>query len=127
MAQVAAGVGSAAALAQVALDIARAVREGHGDFQVPNINRDEFAKSVARHYHYAGFNVAVVHPSSSGSGQASDFSMHPKWGLSTISYKVYLGVPGNRMVVTNHGDGGFINWAYHGNVQQRDGGTVIMI
>lgn len=123
----AAGANSIKDLTDAAISIANAVNDGTGGFQVPNIGRDNFAASVAQHYNTVGYNVAVIHPSSSASGHAAEFSVHPKWGFHTISYKVYLGVPGRRMVVTNHGDGGFINWAYHGRVESRNGGTVVMV
>lgn len=114
-----------AALTDSALKIADAIANGVSEYQIPNVDRDNFARSVATHFHAAGFNVAVIHPSSSGTGHASQFDLHPKWGFSTLTYRVYLGCPGTRMVATNHGDGGFINWAYHGNVESRDGGTVV--
>ena len=101
---------------------------GLSDNFVQNGERSEFAISVVKHMMAVGYNAACIHPVSVGHRWDALITFEPKFRVGlverTISYKCYVARRGQGMVVTNTGDGGFINWAYGGWGVHRDGGTV---
>lgn len=95
---------------------------------VDNGSRSSFALNVVRHMSTIGYNAACIHPISLAHNWEATITLKPKFrsGLRkrTITYKCYMARRGKGMVVTNTGDGGFINWAYSGWGVRRNGGTV---
>ncbi len=91
-------------------------------------DRSKFAISVVRHFMALKYNSACIHPLSLGNGWDMKFVLEPRFRVGlfkrTIRYTCYVARRNKRMVVTNTGDGGFINWAYGGWGVKRDGGRV---
>lgn len=129
------GIGAGAAVASQVLtqapDVARNYLNLYDDVSerfVDNGDRKSFARNVVRHMSAIGYNAACIHPISLAHRWEAKITLKPKFrsGLRkrTITYTCYMARRGKRMVVTNTGDGGFINWAYQGRVLSRNGQTV---
>lgn len=91
-------------------------------------DRDKFARSVVGHFNALNYNCACIHPVSLGHGWDMKVILEPRFRVGlfkrTIPFTCYVARRNKRMVVTNTGDGGFINWAYGGWGVKRNGGRV---
>ncbi|KAJ3511043.1 hypothetical protein NMY22_g15782 [Coprinellus aureogranulatus] len=93
-------------------------------------NRDLFAKELVGYCRgkWGEFNWVICHPAHSylwmGARGVDWEHWHYEldiWGPGTVGYELYWAREG---VFTLNGDGGFINWAYIGNVQQLNNKTL---
>ncbi|MBN8246523.1 MAG: hypothetical protein J0L84_03675 [Verrucomicrobia bacterium] len=96
-----------------------------GLFQGTDGPREEWVRSLHNHFHqsYPGYGVMVIHPKHEIHGpEHSWMGVHKEfkktWG--TVGFTVYVIRKGSGTVVTNLGDGGFINWCFSGH-SRRDG------
>ncbi|KAL0948779.1 hypothetical protein HGRIS_008909 [Hohenbuehelia grisea] len=122
----------AAAMGEAVGDMVRAgidrVTNGISD---DNNAREAFTKDLVEQYRrkYPDYNVFVVHPSHTckwvGEKNESWFHYHQEFDLKiggTVGYEIYLGKEGE---CTLHGDGGFMNWAFGGEVIVKKGKCII--
>ncbi|KAF8632327.1 hypothetical protein AX17_004876 [Amanita inopinata Kibby_2008] len=97
------------------------------------IARGEFTKHLVERMHsqYPTFNFVVCHVKHEAhwdGKQGQDWGhYHEEFDIKlggTVGYEIYWGKAGK---FTRKGDGGFINWAYNGNVKSRskDGKTIV--
>lgn len=91
-------------------------------------NREEWVKKLVLGVHasHPGMGVMAIHPKHEIHGpNASWTHFHREfkkvWG--TAGFEIYLIRPRSGTVVTNLGDGGFINWCFVGH-SKRDGAVV---
>ena len=85
-------------------------------------SREKFVRDNLNAWNLLGKNVVIVHPRSSGIGYEEKFTI--RHGKNGRPYTVYLASRNKQMQVTNHGDGGWINWGLKGRWWVRWGNTV---
>ena len=85
-----------------------------------NKARETFVRRILGAARGTDVNLVVVHPRSSGMGYEAKLTVH----LGSLPYTIYMARKSKTMQVTNHGDGGWINWGLTGRWWVRWGNTV---
>ncbi|KAF9900322.1 hypothetical protein EC991_007477 [Linnemannia zychae] len=89
-----------------------------------------FTEGVLKHlmaYFGHTYNIAIIHsPHVIDGERIHRHHEKPNGSFTTKGYDVYLMPRGRRAVLTNLGDGGFINWRFSGDFN-RDGQTVTFV
>jgi hypothetical protein len=87
--------------------------------------RETFTKSYVTELHkqFPDCNFVVIHTHHSIRGHFEKGHSELPMTIGTCGYEVYSSPKDRGFVLTNHGDGGFINWAFIGSfVRHGDGG-----
>ncbi len=90
--------------------------------------REAFTKSFVEEAHkqFPDYNVVIIHTHHSTWGTWIKQHVELPMTIGTCGYEIYFSVRGQGFTLTNHGDGGYRNWAYYGQYT-RNGNSISAI
>lgn len=88
--------------------------------------REAFTKSFVEEAHkqFPDYNVVIIHTHHTTWGTWIKQHVELPMTIGTCGYEIYFSVRGQGFSLANHGDGGYINWAYYGEYK-REGDRIM--
>jgi hypothetical protein len=116
------------ASASLIVGIANGIMGWLGAVGRDNEKRETFTKTFVEEAHkqFPDYNVVIIHTHHSTWGTWIHQHVELPMTIGTCGYEIYFSVRGQGFTLANHGDGGYINWAYYGEYE-RNGGSISAI